>query len=229
VTIYRPSIVAGHSRTGRTTSWNVLYVPMREIARGQLPFLRCGGRALVDSVGIDFAADGILALAKRPAPRIAAYHLAVGRGAFDVRAFTAASVAATRARGSWTATRNVNPFVWWVQTRSLALLAHAPRAFEAARRLGQKARCGLRSFEPYVPYTSVGVEFDADEETQWLAERGIAMPPAHDYLQTIVGYALETGFGRSAVAAEPSPTESRRSHRPRKRPGWVRPAVGSSA
>jgi thioester reductase-like protein len=42
--VLRPSIVVGDRRTGRTSSFNVLYGPLKAFARGKLPAIPGGGR-----------------------------------------------------------------------------------------------------------------------------------------------------------------------------------------
>lgn len=61
VTVVRPSIVVGDSRTGWTNSFNVLYAPLRALARGLVDQLPAHPDALVDIVPVDHVADVILA------------------------------------------------------------------------------------------------------------------------------------------------------------------------
>lgn len=60
-TIVRPSIVVGDSRTGWTSSFNVLYPPLRALARGLVDAIPADPDALVDVVPVDHVADVILA------------------------------------------------------------------------------------------------------------------------------------------------------------------------
>lgn len=204
VTIYRPSIIGGDTRTGRTTNWNVVYVPMRKIVKGQLPFIRSGGRALVDTVGVDFVVDGILALAKRPAPHGATYHLTAGARAFDIHQYAAACGRGAKRAGKQVKSGTVSPFSWWLRTRSLGLLARSPSDLLGLRKIGQAAVKGLQTFRPYTSYTSVSVEFDTELEHRWLEERGIVAPEPLAYLDRIIDYAIRHDFGRvSDPAAEP--------------------------
>ncbi len=201
VTIYRPSIIAGDTTTGATTNWNVLYVPMRKIVAGQMPFLRSVGRAIIDSVGVDYVVDGLLALAERPAPHGTTYHLTAGRSAFDIPTYIDAITAGARVRGRAVRTRPVGATSWWLRTRSLALLARAPARLAGLRQLGRAALRGLHSFQPYAPYTSVQMQFESDLEHGWLEARGIAVPDPDAYLERIVGYAIDHDFGRDPTSA----------------------------
>jgi len=79
----RPSIVMGEARTGWTTSFNVLYPPLRAYRRGLLRSAPASPAGLLDIVTGDYVADGLLALLR--APRVAgAYHLVAGAGALTV-------------------------------------------------------------------------------------------------------------------------------------------------
>lgn len=203
VTIYRPSVVAGDTRTGYTDNWNVLYVPMRQIALGRMPFLRCGRTSWIDTVGIDFVVDGMLALANRATPHGTTYHLTADHRAFDVRAFIQACNEEMAWQGSMARSRPVGPASWWLRTRGIGFLARAPKPLRTLRSLGAAVQRGLASFAPYEPYTAVATRFDAEREHALLAQHGIHMPPAKQYLQTIVSHAVTSDFGRKPLQRQP--------------------------
>jgi long-chain acyl-CoA synthetase len=128
-TIYRPSIIVGDSRDGRTASWNVVYFPMRLMARGRLPIAPHGGRALLDCVPVDYVVDGIRALGARDDGAGATFHLTAGRAALRVREVirhTYAGIARQTGRplriGTWT----VGPLRWWLAERALRRLLSSP-------------------------------------------------------------------------------------------------------
>jgi thioester reductase-like protein len=60
--VARPSIVVGHSASGWTPVFNVLYWPMRAFERGLLEELPAREDSIVDFVPVDYVTDGILAL-----------------------------------------------------------------------------------------------------------------------------------------------------------------------
>ncbi|MFN3219063.1 MAG: SDR family oxidoreductase [Acidimicrobiales bacterium] len=209
VTIYRPSIIAGDTRSGATTNWNVLYGPMRMIANGKLPALPTARTGIVDTVGIDVAADAVAHLASLPVTGHTAYLIAAGDRSFTVEQFVRACIDRTCARFGDSATRCtvIGPRRW----RALAVAAHvagrAPRRAQAVRRWGLLAERGLRAFEPYEPYTAVEGTFDNRREQRILAAVGITMPPPDRYLATIVDYALAHDFGRSQPRVTDTTTE----------------------
>jgi thioester reductase-like protein len=60
--VARPSIVVGHSVSGWTSAFNVLYWPMRAFERGLLEEVPARADSIVDFVPVDYVTDGILAL-----------------------------------------------------------------------------------------------------------------------------------------------------------------------
>lgn len=201
ITIYRPSIIAGDTRTGRTDNWNVIYVPMRKIVRGQLPFISRGGKAIADTVGVDFVVDGIVALAEREGPRLQAYHLTADGLAFDLERYVAHCNHAARLTGHVGETRTVSHLAWRARVGLVKLMAYAPACLGPYQKIGRATCRALKSFEPYLEYTRVNVEFEAQWEHDFLAQAGIQMPDPDIYLERIIDYALEQDFGSELAPA----------------------------
>jgi thioester reductase-like protein len=80
--ILRPSIVVGDSTTGRTSSFNVLYGPLKAFARGAVPAIPARRDAPVDIVPVDYVADRVHELATRGPD--GTFHLVAGRNATTV-------------------------------------------------------------------------------------------------------------------------------------------------
>jgi len=59
ITIFRPSIIVGDSRTGKTTTFNVLYLPLKLIYRGIVTTLPGSRYTPLDVVPVDFVCDAI--------------------------------------------------------------------------------------------------------------------------------------------------------------------------
>jgi nucleoside-diphosphate-sugar epimerase len=66
VAVVRPSIVVGDSVTGWTSSFNVIYVPLRAAAQRQLTVVPGPADAWLDLIPVDQVASVITALALRP-------------------------------------------------------------------------------------------------------------------------------------------------------------------
>jgi long-chain acyl-CoA synthetase len=196
VTIYRPSIIVGDSRDGRTSSWNVVYYPMRLMAAGALPVAPSGGAQRLDCVPVDFVADAMLALGARDDTVGRCHHLTMGDDALTVRDVvqaTYAGLARHRGEALRVRTRVVGRAAWW-------LTASVYRAT-----LRGRARRAFEKFAAYVPYTRVSSIYDNAAETTLLAAAGVAVPRSAEFFPTIVRYALEQDFGRRPDAMDETP------------------------
>jgi thioester reductase-like protein len=197
-TIYRPSIIVGDSRDGRTSSWNVVYFPMRLMASGQLPVAPADGGALLDCVPVDFVADAILTLAGRADTAGRGFHVTAGSDALtvhDVVQHTYAGIARRHRTEMRTGTRLLGPVAWW--------------AFATACRLvrGAHVRRALDRFAPYTRYTRISTVYDSSAERELLAKHGVRLAAPEEFFPRVVDYALRHDFGRRPAppVREPAP------------------------
>lgn len=206
VAIYRPSIVGGHTLTGHTDNWNVLYAPMRMIAKGQLPLMPHAGLSLVDSVGVNYVARGLVHLAQSERGDYVGHHLTAGPDAFSVPQFVDLTCRVARLLDKVPSdTQLVGPARWSALTTGVGLAARAPKSAPKLRRWGRLGERGLRGFAPYAPYTTVSTRFDNRRERLVLEQAGISMPPSLTYLETIAVFAIGTDFGRQALVDDLAP------------------------
>lgn len=197
ITVYRPSIVVGDSRTGKTTSWNVVYFPMRLAAWGRLPFVSTGGRSLLDVVPVDFVVDAILALGARDDSCGETYHLTAGEDALtvqDVIDHTFAGRSRREGREVPVGTRALGPLAWGALTTALRVFG------------SERTRRALDGFDVYVGYTRCDTSLSNARERALLAEVGVALPDPRQFFATIVDYALAANFGKARRAAAPAPS-----------------------
>ncbi len=80
--VARPSIVVGHSASGWTSAFNVLYWPMRAFERGLLQEVPAREDSIVDFVPVNYVTDGILALLDDDAAN-GTYNLVAGERALS--------------------------------------------------------------------------------------------------------------------------------------------------
>ena len=164
--ILRPSIVVGDSTTGRTSSFNVLYGPLRAFAHGAIPAIPARRDAPVDIVPVDYVADRVHELATR-GPN-GTFHLVAGRNATTVgRLLEMSSEVLGRPQP-----RVLSPGVYrrWVHPW-----------------LRRKHR-GLRRLEVYFPYFAMRVRFDD--------RRLGPGPRVESYFHRLVRYAQAARWGR---------------------------------
>jgi len=197
VSIYRPSIVAGDTHNGTTDNFNVLYVPMRLIRRGALPFMPAGSSSHLDCVGVDYVVRGIVALGKISTGACDSFHLTAGSDCFDVCDFVRVSneVASRVHQRPDESCRAISRWRWKALQLRANLAQLAPGQFTQLRRWGKLVARGIRGFSAYDPYTHVGAVFESTAEQAQLAQARITQPPALDYLRTITEYAMLADFG----------------------------------
>jgi long-chain acyl-CoA synthetase len=164
--ILRPSIVVGDSNTGRTSSFNVLYGPLKAFARGAVPAIPARRDAPVDIVPVDYVADRVHELASHGPD--GTFHLVAGRNATTVGRLLEMS-----------AEELGRP-----QPRVLS-----PRLYRRCVHPWLRRRYhGLRRMEVYFPYFSMRVRFDD--------RRLGPGPRVEGYFHRLVRYAQAAGWGR---------------------------------
>ena len=164
--ILRPSIIVGDSRTGRTSSFNVLYGPLKAFARGRIPAIPARRSAPVDIVPVDYVADRAHELITEGPD--GTFHLVAGRNATTVGRLL--ELAARQLRRKPPAV--VPPGLYGRVIHPLL-----------RRKYG-----GLRKLEVYFPYFSMRVRFD-DRGV------GPA-PPVERYFHRLMEFAQRAGWGR---------------------------------
>ncbi len=164
--ILRPSIIVGDSRTGRTSSFNVLYGPLKAFARGRIPAIPARRSAPVDIVPVDYVADRAYELLTGGPD--GTFHLVAGRNATTVGRLL--ELAARHLR-----------------RKPPAVLP--PRLYgRVAHPWLRRKHDGLRKLEVYFPYFSMRVRFD----DRGLGPG----PPVERYFHRLVEFAQRAGWGR---------------------------------
>ncbi|MBV9605734.1 MAG: SDR family oxidoreductase [Solirubrobacterales bacterium] len=176
-TIFRPSIVVGDRTSGWTAAFNVLYWPLRALARGLFPAVPAVASAPVDVVSIDYVADGIHELCESPGGIRQTYHLTAG-----AEASTIAEIAAL-ASG-------------YFQQPLPRLLS--PTEFLAGDH--GIARSMLEEGAMYFPYFSVQTTFDDAFTRARLQAAGISVAPLREYMGRLLDFATWSRWGKRPIA-----------------------------
>ena len=175
-TIMRPSIVVGDRNSGWTAAFNVLYWPLRALARGLFPAVPATASAPVDVVSIDYVADGIYALCEAGGIR-QTYHL------------TASSEASTIAEIAALASG-------YFQQPPPRLLT--PAEFMSADH--GVPRSLIEEGAMYFPYFSVATTFDDTLTRAQLQPAGISVAPLREYMSRLLDYATWSRWGKHPIA-----------------------------
>jgi thioester reductase-like protein len=191
ITVLRPSIVVGESSSGWTTTFNVLYWPIKAFARGAYAALPARRQAPVDVVPVDYVADAILELTHACEAQGATFHLTAGRSASSVGEL----VDLTTAYFDRPAPRLLDP--------SLYRRAVHPLLVRFAQ--DERRRRALQSSEVFFPYFATKTTFDERRARVALRRARISAPPLAKYFTRLVEFALAAEWGRRQLA-RPCPT-----------------------
>jgi long-chain acyl-CoA synthetase len=75
ISVFRPGMIVGDSRTGEIKTFNTLYFPLRLYLAGRLPLVPAGRGQRVNLVPVDYVADAIVRLTLEPAAAGLNFHL----------------------------------------------------------------------------------------------------------------------------------------------------------
>ncbi len=185
LTIVRPSIIVGDSRSGWTNSFNVLYWPLRAFSRGIYAALPAHGDAPVDVVSVDYVADAIFALARAPEAEGATFNLTAGRHASSVGELV--ELASTYFARP--APRLIDPTLY-------RRLLH-PLVVRGCR--DERHRRALRRSEVFFPYFAARVHYDIRRTRALLHGTGIHPAPLPSYFDRLAEFALAADWGRREI------------------------------
>ncbi|MGN6372260.1 MAG: SDR family oxidoreductase, partial [Solirubrobacteraceae bacterium] len=182
VTVLRPSIVVGESASGWTTSFNVLYWPMRAFARGAYAALPARREAPVDVVPVDYVAEAIVELTGAREAEGATFHLTAGASTSSVGEI----VDLTTAFFDRPAPRLLDPSLYRRVVHPLLL-----RLSQDERRLR-----ALRRSEAFFPYFAGNTTFDERRARVALRRSRLSPPPLPAYFKRLVEFAVAADWGR---------------------------------
>jgi thioester reductase-like protein len=186
ITVLRPSIVVGERDSGWTSSFNVLYWPLRAFAQGAYVALPARRDALVDVVPVDYVTDAIFALSQAPEAEDSTFHLTAGDHATSVGEL----VDLATAHFKRPAPRLIAP---WIYHRALhPLLVRASR--------DQRYRRALERSKAFFPYFAMAVVYDNRRSRVALRAAGIRPAPLHHYFNRLIEFALAAEWGRRPIS-----------------------------
>jgi long-chain acyl-CoA synthetase len=186
--ILRPSIIVGDSKTGATSSFKMMYWPLKIYARRLWRTVPGFPDAVLDIVPVDFVASAVARLAFDPAALGACVHLCAGP-----RASATIQQLAKRAAEFFQApeARYVSPRLFFAAIRPLLFLA-----------LWGRKRRVLRDGRAYRDYFTMRMQFDTTVAERLLAPAGLTPPPVLDYLDNLFHYCVASEWGRKPVPAQ---------------------------
>ena len=185
IAIFRPSIIVGDSTTGRTTSFKVMYWPLKAFANGWARVAPGRPSTPVDIVPSDYVVRAIAHIRRDPGSAGRCYHLTAG----PERSATLGDLTGLAAR-FFEVKRPffVDPGIFIRFVRPVI-----------DRLAFGKVRYMFMTGRMYTPYLSLDVAFDTTNARAALFGTGIVVPRVEDYFTTLFRYCIESDWGRRAV------------------------------
>ena len=186
--ILRPSIIVGDSRTGVTSSFKMMYWPLKIYARRLWRTVPGYPDAVLDIVPVDFVANAVARLLFDQAALNSTVHLCAGpRGSATI------DEVAHRAMEFFNGPepRYVDPKFFFAVIRPLLFLS-----------LWGRKRRVLRDGRAYRDYFSMRMQFDTSNAERLLQPAGLSPPPVLDYLDRLFHYCVASDWGRKPVPAQ---------------------------
>lgn len=183
ISIIRPSIVVGDSRTGYTPHFKVLYWPLRLLRTNLIPFIPCNSWAKLDVVPIDFVANAMVAIMDDPKAIGQTFHLSAGRG-HEVRIGRFLRDACSIMN---IPKRMKLPFWAFRFIKQTPLRRLVPEDSWLAMNLAATYADYLRG---------TGVIFDATQTDHYLKQRGVEKPKWDSYKHMIFHYCVASAWGK---------------------------------
>lgn len=185
--ILRPSIIVGDSRTGVTSSFKMMYWPLKIYARRLWRTVPGYPDAVLDIVPVDFVAAATERLLFHEAAFGNTVHLCAGpRGSATIDQIAHRAMEYFQAPEP----RYVDPRFFFALVRPLLFAA-----------LWGKKRRVLVSGRAYRDYFSMKMQFDTTNAERLLEPAGLRPPLVMEYLDKLFNYCVESDWGRKPVAA----------------------------
>jgi long-chain acyl-CoA synthetase len=186
--ILRPSIIVGNSRTGVTSSFKMMYWPLKIYARGLWRTIPGYPDAVLDIVPVDFVANAVAQLLFNEGALGSTVHLCAGP-------YGSATIQQVARRAmeyfSVPEPRYVDPKFFFAVIRPLLFLS-----------LWGRKRRVLRDGRAYRDYFTMRLQFDTSNAERLLQTAGVSPPPVLDYLDRLFHYCVASDWGRKPIPAQ---------------------------
>jgi thioester reductase-like protein len=180
VTLYRPSMVVGDSRTGRVPSFQIFY-HLVEFLTGTrtLGLFPAFGRARLDLVPVDFVATAVAWSSEQASTTGRILHLCSGpQGSIPVR-----ELQDVVRRSYLSAGRRRLPPVIALPSELFRAAMQVVAAFSSA-----KLKRAIATLPIFLDYLADEQSFENRETSRLLQQHGIALPPVESYLDRVLDY-----------------------------------------
>lgn len=192
ITIFRPSMIVGDSKTGITPAFNSLYTPLKFISRGLVSIMPGSRNTLLDIVPVDFVCDAlchILFKSNKSVGKI--YHLASGK---EKSPKTGEVVDLAVDYFNQTLTQKPIPQIKFIPKK----------LYDAEKRLiNNRERRTIEALKEYMPYLEINKFFDTTNTSAILQGTDITPPHFEQYYKPLLQYCLLTNWGKQESNSMP--------------------------
>jgi long-chain acyl-CoA synthetase len=189
IIIYRPSIVAGDSLTGRTPHFYVIYEPMKWVYLGHLTFLPCRPEVKLDIVPIDYVCNAIMTIGNNTSSIGKTFHLTAGtEKSISLEEMVDGCLEQFNKYNS-----EVNkPLI----NRPEIVTPEIIKKMQGDNRRQSEIffQRAWQQMQRHMPYVVADKTFDDTATRKALEQTDIQCPAFRDYLPTVVRYALKQNF-----------------------------------
>jgi thioester reductase-like protein len=186
--ILRPSIIVGDSRTGVTSSFKMMYWPLKIYARRLWRTVPGYPDAVLDIVPVDYVASAIARLLFDEAALGSTVHLCAGpQDSATIQEIAQRAMEYFHVREP----RYVDPKLFFALVRPLLFLS-----------LWGRKRRVLRDGRAYRDYFTMKMQFDTTNASRLLEPVGLRPPPVLEYLDRLFHYCVASDWGRNPVSAQ---------------------------
>jgi len=185
--VFRPSIVIGDSANGFTPSFNVIYIPLRLVQRGMLSFVPGRPETLLDLVPVDWVNDVMAYVLGKDEANGQVCHVTAGPG----RAAPLGEVVLG-------ATEYFEKRTPLSRRRTMEFITREEFEVRRSKTRGREEAL-LSQLDTLLPYVSVDRLFDSSTTDALLAGSGIEFPRYSTYQEKILGYCLDSQWGKRVV------------------------------
>ncbi len=178
----------GDSKTGVTSSFKMMYWPLKIYARGLWRTVPGYPDAVLDIVPVDFVASAVARIAFDPAALGSTLHLCAGpQGSATIQQIASRAMEYFHAPEP----RYVDPKLFFAVVRPLLFMA-----------LWGRKRRVLRDGRAYRDYFTMRMQFDTTNAERLLAPSGLRPPHVLDYLDRLFNYCVASEWGRKPVSVQ---------------------------
>ncbi len=186
--ILRPSIIVGDSRTGATSSFKMLYWPLKIYARRLWRTVPGYPDAVLDIVPVDFVATSVARIVFDEAALGSTVHLCAGpRGSATIQQIAQHAAEYFQVREP----RYVDPKLFFAMVRPLLSLS-----------LWGRKRRVFRDGGVYRDYFTMRMQFDTTNAERLLEPAGVSPPPVLGYLDQLFQYCVASDWGRKPIPVQ---------------------------